>query len=165
MQPNSTRAVAMVLRQLLQDDGELFGLITVITGSQASVDPAPEARHLLALGASWDWVALQLGSHRFWDLHVGVLPAAGPLARFHVGLHWSTSVDQTVRPSTPATDTVPVVGATSASLHPHHGRPGGSYLLYRVGRENGDFVCELEERGPAKPGGPVETLSLRRLRG
>jgi 3',5'-cyclic AMP phosphodiesterase CpdA len=60
---------------------------------------------------------------------------------------------------------VPVVGATSASLHPHEGRPGGSYLLYRIGREKGEFVCELEERGAKRSGGPVETLSVRRLHG
>jgi len=60
---------------------------------------------------------------------------------------------------------VPVVGATSASLHAHDGRPGGSYLLYRIGRENGEFVCDLEERGPAQAGGPMETLSVRRLHG
>lgn len=60
---------------------------------------------------------------------------------------------------------IPVVGATSASLHPHAGRPGGSYLLYRIGRENGGFACELEERGAVKAGGPVETLSVRRLHG
>ena len=60
---------------------------------------------------------------------------------------------------------IPVVGATSASLHAHGGRPGGSYLLYRIGKENGDFVCELEERGAKDAGGPVETLSVRRLRG
>lgn len=60
---------------------------------------------------------------------------------------------------------IPVIGATSASLHPHEGRPGGSYLLYRIGRENGDFTCELEERGAVKPGGRVETLSVQRLHG
>jgi len=60
---------------------------------------------------------------------------------------------------------IPVVGATSASLHPHEGRPGGSYLLYRIGKENGDFVAEMEERGAKSPGGPVETLSMRRLHG
>ena len=60
---------------------------------------------------------------------------------------------------------IPVVGATSASLHPHAGRRGGSYLLYRIGRENGDFVCEMEERGAKTAGGPVETLAVQRLRG
>ena len=60
---------------------------------------------------------------------------------------------------------IPVVGATSASLHPHAGRPGGSYLLYRIGREKGGFVCEMEERGVKEPGGPVETLALQRLGG
>ena len=60
---------------------------------------------------------------------------------------------------------IPVVGATSASLHPRAGRPGGSYLLYRIGRENGGFVCEMEERGAKTPGGPVETLAVQRLRG
>jgi len=60
---------------------------------------------------------------------------------------------------------VPVVGATSASLHAHGGRPGGSYLLYRIGREHGEFVCELEERGAKEVGGPVETLSVQRLHG
>ncbi|HET7715102.1 MAG TPA: metallophosphoesterase [Bauldia sp.] len=61
--------------------------------------------------------------------------------------------------------TIPVVGATSASLHPHEGRPGGSYLLYRIDREKGEFVCEMEERGSKLPGGPVETLSVQRLHG
>lgn len=60
---------------------------------------------------------------------------------------------------------IPVVGATSASLHAYPGRPGGSYLLYRIGKENGGFVCELEERGAKEAGGPVETLSVRRLHG
>ena len=60
---------------------------------------------------------------------------------------------------------IPVVGATSASLHPREGRPGGSYLLYRIGKENGDFVCEMEERGAKVPGGPIETLATRRLHG
>ncbi|MCB1501327.1 MAG: metallophosphoesterase [Bauldia sp.] len=60
---------------------------------------------------------------------------------------------------------VPVVGATSASLHPHPGRPGGSYLLYRIGRRNGGFETEMIERGARRAGGPVETLSVRRLDG
>jgi 3',5'-cyclic AMP phosphodiesterase CpdA len=60
---------------------------------------------------------------------------------------------------------VPVVGATSASLQPHEGRPGGSYLLYRLAREKGDFVAEMVERGARVVGGPVETLGVRRLHG
>jgi 3',5'-cyclic AMP phosphodiesterase CpdA len=60
---------------------------------------------------------------------------------------------------------VPVVGATSASLHPHRGRPGGSYILYRIGKPNGVFACEMIERGARTPGGPVETLAEHRLHG
>lgn len=60
---------------------------------------------------------------------------------------------------------IPVVGATSASLHAHGGQPGGSYILYRIGKEKGDFVAEMEERGAKSAGGPVETLSVKRLHG
>jgi len=63
------------------------------------------------------------------------------------------------------TGLVPVVGATSASLHPRDGRAGGSYLLYRIGRRNGGFETEMVERGAREAGGPIETLSARRLDG
>jgi len=60
---------------------------------------------------------------------------------------------------------VPVVGATSASLHAAPGHPGGSYLLYRIRRGEGGFLCDMEERGPAHAGGAIGTLSRRRLEG
>ena len=55
-------------------------------------------------------------------------------------------------------------GRRRASLHARaRGRPGGSYLLYRIKRNDGGFESEMEERGAREPGGPVETLSVRRL--
>jgi 3',5'-cyclic AMP phosphodiesterase CpdA len=60
---------------------------------------------------------------------------------------------------------VPVVGATSASLHATPARHGGSYLLYRIAREESGFVCDMEERGPPRAGAPIGTLLTRRLSG
>jgi hypothetical protein len=97
-EPSGILAVAALLRHLTDNDDDLRGLATVVAGWRVSAAPAPEARRLRTLGASWDWVALRVGCHRFWDLHVGVLPAPGLPGLFHVGLHWSTAVDQEVRP-------------------------------------------------------------------
>jgi 3',5'-cyclic AMP phosphodiesterase CpdA len=58
---------------------------------------------------------------------------------------------------------VPVVGAAAASLQPRDGMPRGSYILYRIARSKGAFVCDMAERGARSPGGPVETIAERRL--
>jgi 3',5'-cyclic AMP phosphodiesterase CpdA len=60
---------------------------------------------------------------------------------------------------------VPVVGVTSASQVPREGRPGASYLLFRIGRSGNRFVCDLAERGLARAGGAVETIREMRLAG
>lgn len=60
---------------------------------------------------------------------------------------------------------IPVVGAASASLHPHNGKLGGSFLLYRIGRTDNGFVCDMEERGPRREEGPIEVLTEKRLIG
>ncbi len=60
---------------------------------------------------------------------------------------------------------VPVVGAAAASLRPRDGIPRGSYILYRIARSNGGFVCDMVERGARVSGGVVETIAERRLSG
>jgi 3',5'-cyclic AMP phosphodiesterase CpdA len=112
--------------------------------------------HHPPIAGSTPWHKRLIGSSRFRR----AVAAAGAELVLH-GHNHVTSIA-----AIPGRDTaIPVVGATSASLHPHRGRPGGSYLLYRIGREKGEFVCEVEERGAREAGGPVETLSVKRLRG
>lgn len=86
------------------------------------------------------------------------LKAAGAELILH-GHNHRTSVDRIDGPSGP----IPVIGAASASLHPHAGRPGGSYLSFRIDRSGAGFGCTMVERGPRRDGGGVETLSERRL--
>ena len=60
---------------------------------------------------------------------------------------------------------VPVVGVASASEVPREGRPGGSYLLFRIGRWGNGFACDVAERGLARSGGAIETIREMRLAG
>ena len=89
-----------------------------------------------------------------------VVARAGAELVLH-GHNHVTSVAEISGPDGP----VPVVGATSASLHASPGHPGGSYLLYRIRRGERGFVCDMEERGPPHSGGGIETLFRQRLEG
>ncbi|MCB1487744.1 MAG: metallophosphoesterase [Bauldia sp.] len=60
---------------------------------------------------------------------------------------------------------VPVVGAGSASLSPHHGRSGSSYLVFRIDRTERGFTCDMEERGAHSSHDEVESLREERLVG
>lgn len=60
---------------------------------------------------------------------------------------------------------VPVVGATSASMHAHNGEPGGSYFLFKIARSGNGFICDMTERGATSLEGRIATLSERRLIG
>jgi 3',5'-cyclic AMP phosphodiesterase CpdA len=60
---------------------------------------------------------------------------------------------------------VPVVGATSASLHASPMHHGGSYLVYRIERGKDGFIVDMEERGPRYGSEGIVALSTRRLIG
>ena len=89
-----------------------------------------------------------------------VIRRAGAELVLH-GHNHVTSVASIEGPNGP----VPVVGANSASLHATPGRPGGSYILYRIRRGEGGFICDMEERGPPHAGSGIEPLFRRRLTG
>ncbi|MEQ9689494.1 MAG: metallophosphoesterase [Bauldia litoralis] len=77
------------------------------------------------------------------------------------GHNHHTTIDKIEGPSGP----IPVIGASSASLPPHHGRHGGSYLTFRIAATNGGFECDMEERGTLTDDGAIETLTEKRLVG
>ncbi|WP_421726547.1 metallophosphoesterase family protein [Bauldia sp.] len=77
------------------------------------------------------------------------------------GHNHRTAVDNVAGPTGP----VPVVGATSASLHPRDGLPGGSYLRFRIASTRDGFICDMTEHARRQDDGPVEVLSERRLIG
>jgi 3',5'-cyclic AMP phosphodiesterase CpdA len=60
---------------------------------------------------------------------------------------------------------VPVVGVAAASVLPHGGRPGGSYCLFTIDGEPGNFSCEMVERGLTTRDGTVDQISAKRLIG
>ena len=102
------------------------------------------------------WHRRRIGARPFRDAIAG----AGAELILH-GHNHKTSILGLPGPDGP----VPVVGAASASEHPHDGKPGGSYLRFSIGREGKRFVCDMVERGVGAAGGPVGTLSERRLLG
>jgi hypothetical protein len=97
-----------------------------------------------------------IGASRFRE----ALRKAGAELVLH-GHNHHTTVDTIAGPAGP----IPVVGAASASLPPHHGRSGGSYLKFRIAASGQGFECDMEERGPRTEGGAIETLMERRLAG
>lgn len=98
--------MASLVREFLQPlSVELEGVLTdtgerrvrVVRGWEAQAWDVPEAAALRQAGAGWDWVALAIPPFSFWDLHVGVLPAAHD-DRPTIGLHWRPVLDDLVRP-------------------------------------------------------------------
>jgi len=111
--------------------------------------------HPPAVGSA-QWQRRLIGASHFRR----AVKAAGAELVLH-GHNHRTSIDRIDGPD----GAVPVVGATSASLHPHAGKPGGSYLTFRIARSGNGFACDMEERGARTEGGAVETLSEARLIG
>jgi 3',5'-cyclic AMP phosphodiesterase CpdA len=109
--------------------------------------------HPPAIGSA-RWHRRLIGARHFRQ----ALQTAGAELVLH-GHNHRMSVDRIDGPETP----IPVIGATAASLHPHGGKPGGSYLLFRIGKVRGGFTCDMLERGARAEDRPVETLSERRL--
>jgi 3',5'-cyclic AMP phosphodiesterase CpdA len=58
---------------------------------------------------------------------------------------------------------VPVVGAAAPGTRPHGNRPGGSYNLFKIVGEPGNYVIGMFERGWRD--GAIETISKRLLAG
>ena len=112
--------------------------------------------HHPPVAGSTRWHRRLIGARLFRD----AIAAAGAELILH-GHNHRTVVAQLPGPAGP----VPVVGVTSASQAPHEGRPGGGYLLFRIGRSGNGFVCDLAERGLARAGGPIETIREMRLVG
>ena len=112
--------------------------------------------HHPPVSGSTAWHKRLTDSQRFRS----IIERAGAELVLH-GHNHLTSVASIPGPAGP----VPVVGATSASLHATPARHGGSYILYRIRKEEGGFVCDMEERGPPQSGAAIGTLSTRRLVG
>ena len=112
--------------------------------------------HHPPVAGSTPWHRRLIGAGRFRK----AIAKSGAELVLH-GHNHQTMVNHIAGPAGP----VPVVGAASASLSPHHGRSGGSYLVFRIARTEGSFTCDMEERGPRVSHGKIESLRNQRLAG
>ncbi|MCP4382574.1 MAG: metallophosphoesterase [Hyphomicrobiales bacterium] len=109
--------------------------------------------HPPAIGAT-DWHRRLIGAASFRR----AVADAGAELVLH-GHNHRTAIDQIDGPNGP----VPVIGAASAGHAPRSGKPGGSYLRFRIAREADGFVCDMAERGRSGGAGDITVLSERRL--
>lgn len=59
---------------------------------------------------------------------------------------------------------VPVIGVPSASNAPGGRKPGARYNLFSISKENGRWVCQMEERGFTTRDEPVLSIETGRIR-